>query len=280
MCVQNVIQTNPRTNACVGGCRPHTATRVASSSRGARVPSATRSRHPSSVPFAFASSLSLSLSLSRARDDERGTVRVASRRPVDARRARAPIERDARATDERWWRSLSALRLDADARARRDDTVTRDDQRRRRGCRRRRERVEEGCVVVVVVVFERWIDVAFVSFLSSRVVPRTDRPFLAARETGGLSKSRVVVESDGFTTRSARAPRARGVTIAEPLWNGRGKDARALVRVNASNASAMSSGEARGREDFHEKLPNDMPRMSACNCWRACRRSAGPSCHS
>ena len=32
-------------------------------------------------------------------------------------------------------------------------------------------RVEEGCVVVVVVVFERWIDVAFVSFLSSRVVP-------------------------------------------------------------------------------------------------------------
>ena len=33
--------------------------------------------------------LSVSLSLSRARDDERGPVRVASRRPVDARRARA-----------------------------------------------------------------------------------------------------------------------------------------------------------------------------------------------
>ncbi len=169
------IQTNPQTNACMHGCRPHTATRVASSSRGARVPSATRSRHPSSVPFAFARVVSLSLSLARARDDERGTVRVASRRPVDARRARAPIERDARATDERWWRSLSPLRLDADARARRDDTVTRDDQRRRReDADAAARRVEEGCVfvvVVVVVVFERWIDVAFVSFLSSRVVP-------------------------------------------------------------------------------------------------------------
>ena len=100
------------------------------------------------------------------------------------------------------------------------------------------------------------------SFRFFRLVsfPRTDRPFLAARETGGLSKSRVVVESDGFTYKKRKSTKGVvGVTIAEPLWNGRGKDARALVRVNASNASAMSSGEARGREDFHEKLPNDMP---------------------
>ena len=167
------IQTNPQTNACMHGCRPHTATRVASSSRGARVPSATRSRHPSSVPFAFARVVSLSLSLSRARDDERGTVRVASRRPVDARRASAPIERDARATDERRWRSLSPFRLDADARARRDDTVTRDDQRRRReDADAAARRVEEGCVVVVVV-FDRWIDAAFVSSLSSFVSCRS-----------------------------------------------------------------------------------------------------------
>ena len=117
--------------------------------------------------------LSVSLSLSLARDDERGTVRVASRRPVDARRASAPIERDARATDERRWRSLSPFRLDADARARRDDTVTRDDQRRRReDADAAARRVEEGCVFVSSVV-DRWIDVAFASFLSSFVSCRS-----------------------------------------------------------------------------------------------------------
>ena len=101
--------------------------------------------------------------------------------------------------------------------------------------------------------------VRVVSFVSCRSLGLTDL-FLAARETGRLSKSRVVVESDGFTYKKRKSTKGVvGVTIAEPLWNGRGKDARALVRVNASNASAMSSGEARGREDFHEKLPNDMP---------------------
>ena len=89
MCVQNVIQTNPRTNACVGGRRPHTATRVASSSRGARVPSATRSRHPSSVPFAFARVVSLSLCLSLARAMTRGEP--------SASRLDVPSTRDARA---------------------------------------------------------------------------------------------------------------------------------------------------------------------------------------
>merc|ERR1712159_805481 len=103
---------------------------------------------------------------------------------------------------------------------------------------------------------------------------RTPTPLRGALKKGGLSKSRVVVESDGFTYKKRKSTKGVvGVTIAEPLWNGRGKDARALVRVNASNASAMSSGEARGREDFHEKLPNDMPEDEACNCCaRACAR--------
>jgi len=69
---------------------------------------------------------------------------------------------------------LSPFRLDADARARRDDTVTRDDQRRRReDADAAARRVEEGCVFVVVFVFDRWIDVAFVSFLSSFVSCRS-----------------------------------------------------------------------------------------------------------
>ena len=82
------------------------------------------------------------------------------------------------------------------------------------------------------------------------------------RAIGGLSKSRVVVESDGFKYKKRKSTKdVVGVTISEPLWgNGRGSNARALVSVNASsNVSAMSSDEARGREDFHEKLPNDMP---------------------
>ena len=115
------FQTNPPDGACARGRRPHTATRVASSSRGARVrvirrPSRSRSRR-------LSLSLSLSLALARAMTGRRPS---ASRLDDPSTRdARAPIERDARATDERWWRSLSALRLDADARARRDDTVTR-----------------------------------------------------------------------------------------------------------------------------------------------------------
>ena len=82
------------------------------------------------------------------------------------------------------------------------------------------------------------------------------------RAIGGLSKSRVVVESDGFKYKKRKSTKdVVGVTISEPLWgNGGGRNARALVNVNAaSNVSAMSSDEARGREDFHEKLPNDMP---------------------
>jgi hypothetical protein len=68
---------------------------------------------------------------------------------------------------------LSPFRLDADARARRDDTVTRDDQRRRReDADAAARRVEEGCVVVSSVV-DRWIDVAFASFLSSFVSCRS-----------------------------------------------------------------------------------------------------------
>ena len=259
---------------------------VSSAHRDARrivVERCARSRRPSSFPFAFASSLCLSLSLSRARDDERGTVRVASRRPVDARRAR-PIERDARATDERWWRSLSALRLDADARARRDDTVTRDDQRRRRAdADAPRGASKKGASSSSSSSSNDGSMSRSCRFFRLVSFPRTDRPFLAARETGGLSKSRVVVESDGFTYKKRKSTKGVvGVTIAEPLWNGRGKDARALVRVNASNASAMSSGEARGREDFQKNYQSDMPedeRMQLL-CESVCRRSAGPSCHS
>jgi len=83
---------------------------ASSAHRDARRIVVERCARPVRDAFAFASSVAfarvVSFSLSLARDDdddardERGTVRAASRRPVDARRASAPIERDERATDE------------------------------------------------------------------------------------------------------------------------------------------------------------------------------------
>ena len=223
-----------------------------------------RSRHPSSFPFAFASSLSLSLSLSRS------LARAMTRGEPSASRLDDPSTRDARARrssamHERLTNDGGALCqpcVSTQMRARDATTPLRamtnaDDARMPtppRGASKKGASSSSSSSSNDGSMSRSCRFFRLVSF------PRTDRPFLAARETGGLSKSRVVVESDGFTYKKRKSTKGVvGVTIAEPLWNGRGKDARALVRVNASNASAMSSGEARGREDFHEKLPNDMP---------------------
>lgn len=77
---------------------------------------------------------------------------------------------------------------------------------------------------------------------------------------GGLSKARVVVDADGFKYKKRRSDAngaALAVTFVEPLWPAR----RAHGGAASSNARVndVSSDEARGREDFHEQLPNNMP---------------------
>ena len=78
-----------------------------------------------------------------------------------------------------------------------------------------------------------------------------------------MSKARVVVESDGFKYKKRKSAKgALGVTISEPLWAIERASSRALVvgaTTTSSNGAHMSSDEARGREDFHEQLPNNMP---------------------
>jgi len=128
--------------------RSHTATRAASP----RGTSATkRSRHRAFPSRASVRALSLTRAPSRRRRRcaTRGEPSVSHHPIVDARRASAPID----ATNDRLTndaRTLSSFRLDVDARARRDDTVTRHDQRRRgEDADAAAKRVEEGCVFVV-----------------------------------------------------------------------------------------------------------------------------------
>lgn len=77
--------------------------------------------------------------------------------------------------------------------------------------------------------------------------------FLSRVGLGVLSKSHVVVDSDGFKYKKRKSAKiGLGVTIVEP---------RAERRRTQEHygAGAATSDEARGREDFHEKLPNNMP---------------------
>ena len=85
----------------------------------------------------------------------------------------------------------------------------------------------------------------------TRALPHRCR--LRHTHTGGLSKSRVVVDSDGFKYKKRKSTKnGLGVTIVEPR--------REVERYDASyGAGASASDDARGREDFHEKLPNNMP---------------------
>jgi hypothetical protein len=81
---------------------------------------------------------------------------------------------------------------------------------------------------------------------------RTPTPLRSVLKKGGLSKSRVVVESDGFKYKKRKSTKGGhlGVTIFEPQQT---------TGLTFHDAGAATSDEARGREDFHEQLPNNMP---------------------
>lgn len=89
---------------------------------------------------------------------------------------------------------------------------------------------------------------------------RTPTPLKSALKKGGSSKARVVVDADGFKYKKRRSDvggTSTAVTFAEPLWPARRTNGVGASSAHVNDTSA--SDEARGREDFHEKLPNNMP---------------------